>query len=100
MKIGRSVEAVDVAYTFGVEETFHPQQAVVAVCGGVFFFFFCFKKFLDLQRAMSVFGSGWWVAAVLWLFVVLFEVGMWWWGYGGWVFFFCLIRVAVVFWCV
>ena len=49
---------------------------------------------------MSVFGSGWWVAAVLWVFVVLFEVGMWWWGYGGWVFFFCLIRVAVVFWCV
>ena len=34
MKIGRSVEAVDVAYTFGAEETFHPQQAVVAVCGG------------------------------------------------------------------
>ena len=41
MKIGRSVEAVDVAYTFGVEETFHPQQAVVAVCGGFFFL----KKF-------------------------------------------------------
>ena len=43
MKIGRSVEAVDVAYTFGAEETFHPQQAVVAVCGG--FFFFVLKKF-------------------------------------------------------
>ena len=43
MKIGRSVEAVDVAYTFGVEETFHPQQAVVTVCG--FFFFFFFFKF-------------------------------------------------------
>ena len=40
MKIGRSVEAVDVAFTFGVEETFHPQQAVVTVCGFFFFFFF------------------------------------------------------------
>ena len=86
MKMSRSVEAVDVADTFGVEQTFHPQrlwQFVVAGCGR-------------------------WVAAVLWLFVVLFEVGMWWmlrWvcggGCGGWFFFFFfLIRVAVVFWCV
>ena len=49
---------------------------------------------------MSVFGSGWWVAAVLWLFVVLFEVGMWWWVWWLVFFFFFLIRVAVVFWCV
>ena len=58
---------------------------------------------------VDIASSGWWVATVLWLFVVLFEVGIWWmlrWvcggGNGGWVFFFFffLIRVAVVFWCV
>ena len=44
---------------------------------------------------VDIASSGWWVATVLWLFVVLFEVGIWWmlrWvcggGNGGWVFFF------------
>lgn len=30
MKNGRSVEAVDVAYTFGVEEKFHPQTILTS----------------------------------------------------------------------
>ena len=28
---------------------------------------------------MGVCGSGWWVASILWLFVVVVEVGMRWW---------------------
>ena len=38
---------------------------------------------------MGVCGSGWWVASILWLFVVVVEVSMWWllrWVCGGWVF--------------
>ena len=27
---------------------------------------------------MGVCGSGWWVVAILWLFVVVVKVGMWW----------------------
>ena len=44
----------------------------MTVCSGFFYFLFINKS--DLQWAMGVCGSGWWVAAVLWWFFGVFDM--------------------------
>jgi len=48
----------------------------------IFFFYFKIRFAVGYGclwwLVVGVCGSGWWVAAILWLFVVIVKVGMWW----------------------